>query len=55
VNAALVTADGPRYLSAHLIAGQGWHTRIYEQPPWNPADKLVAAELGDYLRLLESL
>ncbi len=55
VNATLITADGPRYLSAQLISGQGWHTRLYEQPPWNPTDKLVAAELGDHLDRLESL
>ena len=54
VDATLLTADGPRYLSAQLIAGRGWHTQLHDQPPWGTAAKVVAAELASYLRGLDA-
>jgi sulfide:quinone oxidoreductase len=53
MDATLYTGAGPRYLSAHLIAGHGWHTALHESPPWAASDKVVAAELGEYLRGLD--
>lgn len=46
---ALHTGSGPLYLTADLIAGQGWNARIDEEPPWDPEHKIVAAELSSYL------
>jgi hypothetical protein len=45
----LRTGEGFLYLTADLIAGQGWHGRIDDDPPWDPEHKIVAAELGPYL------
>ena len=39
-------------MAAHVIAGLGWQSEIYERPPWPPEDKIVAAELGPYVREL---
>ncbi len=47
--AALRTGEGFLYLTADLIAGQGWHGRIDDEPPWDDGHKVVAAELGPYL------
>jgi sulfide:quinone oxidoreductase len=49
----LFTGGTPLYVSAQLIAGQGWLAQIYDQPPWPLDDKVVAEELGPYLRSME--
>ncbi len=49
LRAALRTGTGHLYLTADLIAGHGWNARIDDEPPWDPAHKVVAAELGPYL------
>jgi hypothetical protein len=38
-------------MSARVIDGLGWQPQIHEQPPWPAQDKIVAEELGNYLRL----
>ncbi|MDT4996092.1 MAG: sulfide:quinone oxidoreductase [Pseudonocardiales bacterium] len=50
----LLTGGKPLYLSAQLIAGAGWRAELYDQPPWPLDDKVVAEELGPYLRTMES-
>lgn len=50
VEATLATAEGPRYLSAQLIAGRGWHTQLHVRPPWSTDQKVIAEELSAYLR-----
>jgi sulfide:quinone oxidoreductase len=49
IRGTLLTGGKPLYMAAHLIAGHGWRTEIYEQPPWPMDDKVVAVELGPYL------
>ncbi len=46
----LWTGSAPLYLSAHFIAGQGWNGQLHGEPPWDPQDKVVGADLGPYLR-----
>ena len=53
IRGKLLTGGNPLYLMAHLIAGQGWQAEVYEQPPWPADDKVIAEELGPYLRGLE--
>jgi sulfide:quinone oxidoreductase len=48
----LLTGEEPLYLSAQVIAGQGWNAGISQQPAWAPDDLVVAAELGSYLASL---
>ena len=54
IRGTLLTGERPLYVAAHVIAGVGWQSEIYERPPWPPEDKIVAAELGPYVRKLES-
>ena len=49
----LFTGGKPLYVSAQLIAGKGWRAELHDQPPWPLDDKVVAEELGPYLRNLE--
>lgn len=53
VEGMLLTGDRPLYVAAHVTAGLGWRSEIYEQPPWPPEHKIVADELGPYLQGLE--
>lgn len=52
VRAMLVDGKRPLYLFAHVIAGRGWNAEVYERPPWDPNEKIVATELGSYLPTL---
>ncbi len=45
----LRTGAGHLYLTADLIAGQGWNARVDEKPPWDPAHRVIATELSGYL------
>ncbi len=54
IAATLFTGNDPLYLSAYLIDGRGWQARFYDEPPWNPEDKVFAEELGPYLRALDA-
>ena len=53
IRAALITGRTPLYLSANVIAGQGWGTRVYPQPPWPADEMIIADELGPYLKAME--
>ena len=55
IRGTLFTGREPLYLSAHLIAGQGWLAEVYDEPPWPADDKVIAEELGPYLRDLKPL
>lgn len=54
VRGKLLTGNSPLYLEAQLVAGEGWRTKIYDQPPWSPGEELITAELGRYLRGLQT-
>jgi sulfide:quinone oxidoreductase len=45
----LVTGGRPLYLSARLVDGRGFDSRVSESPQWPVDDKIVAAELGPYI------
>jgi len=50
VRGALLTGTRPVYVASRVIDGLGWQSEIYEQPPWPAEEKIVAEELGSYLR-----
>jgi sulfide:quinone oxidoreductase len=52
INATLLTGAEPLYLSAYLLAGQGWRASLSDEPPWPAGEKVIAEELGPYLRAL---
>ena len=54
IRGSLYTAGKPLYLSAHLIGGEGWQAELYDQAPWPSDDKVIAEELGPYLRAIQA-
>jgi sulfide:quinone oxidoreductase len=54
IRGMLLTGGRPLYLSAQLVAGLGWRSAIYERPPWPADEKVIAEELGPYLRKLDA-
>ena len=54
IRSMLLTGVHPLYLTAHVIAGLGWSSEVYEQPPWPADEKVVAEELGPYLANLDA-
>ncbi len=52
IAAVILTGDEPLYLSAHVIAGEGWHAVLHREPPWDPAQKAIAPDLNAYLKSL---
>ena len=53
IHGMLLTGGQPLYLSARLVGGLGWRSEIHVKPPWSAEEKIVAAELGPYLRTLD--
>jgi len=54
IRGMLLTGDRPVYVAARVVAGLGWRSEVYEQPPWPTGQKVVAQELGPYLDKLEA-
>lgn len=54
IRARLMTDGDPLYLTAHLIAGRGWRSEVFDHPPWGLEQKVVAEELGEYLDRLDA-
>ena len=55
IRGMLLTGDRPMYLAARVIDGLGWHSEVYEQPPWPARQKVIAEELGPYLANLDAV
>jgi sulfide:quinone oxidoreductase len=53
IRGMLMTGGRPLYVAAHVIAGLGWRSEVYERPPWPAEEKIVAEELGAYLSRLD--
>jgi sulfide:quinone oxidoreductase len=54
IRGMLLGGDRPLYLAAHVVDGLGWRSEVYEQPPWPAEEKVVAEELGPYVRSLSA-
>ena len=54
IRGMLLTGHDPLYLMAHVVAGRGWQAQVYREPPWPPDEKVIAVELGPYLRGLDA-
>lgn len=46
----LLTGHKPLFIAAHVVEGKGWHSEVYDEPPWASDEKVVAEELGPFLR-----
>jgi len=54
IRGMLLGGERPLYLAARVIDGLGWRSEVYEQPPWPAEEKVVAEELGPYIRSLNA-
>jgi len=54
IRGMLLTGHNPLFLMAHVVAGRGWQAEIYDTPPWPTDEKVIAEELGPYLRTVEA-
>ena len=55
IRGTLLSGDRPLYLlAARVVDGLGWRSEVYEQPPWPAEEKVVAEELGPYLKTLSA-
>jgi sulfide:quinone oxidoreductase len=54
IDATLFASAKPLYLSADLIDGRGWQATFHDEPPWPAGEKVVAEELGPFLRALDT-
>jgi sulfide:quinone oxidoreductase len=46
----LLTGRAPIYLTGRITSGHTLEAEVYDKPPWPADDKIVAEELGPYLR-----
>jgi sulfide:quinone oxidoreductase len=46
----LLTGRDPLFLMARIRSGHSLEADVYDKPPWDADDKIVAEELGPYLR-----
>jgi sulfide:quinone oxidoreductase len=49
IHGMLLTADEPRYLTAHVSGGHGLDSQITDEPSWSPPSKIAAKYLAPYL------
>jgi sulfide:quinone oxidoreductase len=49
IHGMLLTADEPRYLTAHVSGGHGLDSQITDEPSWSPPSKIAARYLAPYL------
>jgi len=49
IRGKLSTGNQPLYIAARVTDGLGWHSEVYEHPPWPAEEKIVAEELRRYL------
>jgi sulfide:quinone oxidoreductase len=54
IRGKLLTGSDPIYMTAHPVGSESFASEVFDSPPWWPADdKVIAAELGQYLASLE--
>jgi sulfide:quinone oxidoreductase len=53
IRGKLLTGSDPVYMTAHPLGSESFASEVYDSPPWPAEEKVVAAELGDYLAGLE--
>ena len=49
IHGMLLTADKPKYLTAHITGGRGFSSTISDTPTWSPPTKIAAKYLAPYL------
>ena len=49
IHGMLLTADKPRYLTAHITGGHGFSSEITDTPSWSPPSKIATKYLSPYL------
>ena len=54
IRGMVLTGKKPLYLSARVVGARGFHSEIYDDPPWPADEKVVAEELGPFLVQLDA-
>jgi sulfide:quinone oxidoreductase len=54
IHGKLLTGREPVYMSAHPVGADSFESTVHDEPPWPADDKVIAEELGPYLRELEA-
>ena len=49
IHGMLLTAEKPKYLTAHITGGHGFSSTISDTPTWSPPTKIAAKYLAPYL------
>jgi len=49
VRGMLLTGHKPLFIAAHRDGGR-WHSEVHDEPPWPADEKVVAEELGPFLK-----
>jgi sulfide:quinone oxidoreductase len=54
IRGLLLTGGRPRFLTARMVGGQGFESRITDAPTWSPPTKIAAQYLAPYLEALDA-
>jgi sulfide:quinone oxidoreductase len=49
IHGMLLTAEKPKYLTAHITGGRGFSSTVSDTPTWSPPTKIAAQYLSPYL------
>ena len=54
IRGLLLTGGQPRFLTARMVGGRGFESRITDAPTWSPPTKIAAKYLAPYLEMLDA-
>jgi sulfide:quinone oxidoreductase len=54
IHGMLLTGRAPLYISAAVVGGSGFRSRVGSEPLWSPATKIAARYLAPYLDRLDA-
>ena len=53
IHGKLLTGRDPVYMSAHPVGAESFESEVYDEPPSQADEKVIAEELGPYLAGLD--
>jgi sulfide:quinone oxidoreductase len=54
IRGKLLTGRDPVFMSAHPVGAESFESEVFDSPPWPSDEKVVAEELGPYLKGLDT-
>jgi sulfide:quinone oxidoreductase len=55
IRGKLLTGSDPVYMSAHPLGAESFESEVFDAPPWREDEKVVAEELGPYLKTFDAV